>query len=175
MGLLGRYENFPEVIHGVAQFTHRLSVRKLQQAILHALHRLNQQTCNLDAIAPFSSLKYEVSFEFGVAEGTTFNYLDHEELDRLQGDILERALPVLDFLCVVKYHIREEKRVPLKFDYHLLRLMFQRRSVQLQIFHERGTRRISLEDLITFITKCIKDELSQRQLRPLSLKYSRTL
>ena len=174
--MLGRYENYPEAIHGVARFTHRLSVRKLQQAILQALHRLNQETCNLDAIAPFSSLKCEVSFEFGVAEGTTFNYLDKEELDRLQRDIVKRALPILDFLCVVRYHVTKEgKRVPLRFDYHLLRLMFERRSVQLQIFHERGTQRVSLEDLITFITRCIKDELSQRQLKPLSLKYSRTL
>lgn len=174
--MLGRYENFPEVIHGVARFTHRLSVRKLQQAILHALHRLNQETCDLDAIAPFSSLKCEVSFEFGVAEGIVFNYLDEEELGRLQRYIVRRALPILDFLCVVRYHVtRGGKRVPLRFDYHLLRLTFQRRSVQLQIFHDRGTQRVSLEDLITFITRCIKDELSQRQLRPLSLKYSRTL
>jgi len=174
--LLGHYENFPEVIHGVAQFTHRLSAGKLQQAILHALHRLNQETRNLDDIAPFSSLKCEVSFEFGVAEGDIFNYLDKEELDRLQADIVQRALPILDFLCVVKYHITKEgKRVPLRFDYHLLRFMFQRRSVQLQIFHERGTQRVSLEDLVTFITKCIKDEFSQRQLNPPSLKYLRTL
>jgi len=174
--VLGHYENFPETIHGVAQFTHRLSVRKLQQAILHALHRLNQETHKLDAVAPFSSLKCEVSFEFGVAEGDIFNYLDKEELDRLHGDIVKRALPILDFLCVVKYHITKGgKRVPLRFDYHLLRLMFQRRRVQLQIFHERGTQRVSLEDLVTFITKCIKDELSQEQLQPLSLKHSRTL
>jgi len=174
--VLGHYENFPEAIHGVAQFTHRLSVRKLQQAILHVFHRLNQETRNLDAIAPFSSLKCEVSFEFGVAEGDVFNYLDKEELDRLQGDIVKSALPILDLLCVFKYHIiKEGKRVPLRFDYHLLRLMFQRRSVQLQIFHERGTQRVSLEDLITFITNCVEDELSQRHLKPLSLKYSRTL
>lgn len=154
--LLGRYENFPETIHGVARFTHRLSVRNLQQAILHALHRLNQQTCNLDAIAPFSSLKCEVSFEFGVAEGTTFNYLDKEELDRLQRNIVKRALPILDFLCVVRYHVTKEgKRVPLRFDYYMLRLVFQRSSVKMQIFHERGTRRVSLEDLITFITNRI--------------------
>ncbi|MFQ6080083.1 MAG: hypothetical protein ACE5OW_00235 [Candidatus Bathyarchaeia archaeon] len=174
--MLGRYENFPEAIHGVARFTHRLSVRKLQQAVLHALHRLNQETCNLDAVAPFSLLKCEVSFEFGVAEGNAFNYLDKEELDRLERYIVKRALPILDFLCVVRYHVtREGKRIPLRFDYHLLRLTFQRRNVQLQIFHERGTQRVSLEDLITFITKCIKNELSQRQLKPLSLKYSRTL
>jgi len=174
--LLGRYENFPEAIHGVARFTHRLSVRKLQQAILHALHRLNQEIHDLDAIAPFSSLKCEVSFEFGVAEDNLFNYLDKEELDSLQRAIVKRALPILDFLCVVRYHVTKGgKRVPLRFDYHLLRLVFQRRSVELQIFHERGTQRVSLEDLITFLTKCIKDELSRRQLKPLFLKYSRML
>jgi len=174
--LLGRYENFPETIHGVAQFTHRLSIRKLQQAILHALHRLNQDTYSLNTIAPFSSLQCEVSFEFGVAEGILFNYLDREEIDRFQKSVVKRALPLLDFLCVVRYYVAKEgKRVPLRFDYHLVRLMFYRNSVQLQIFHERGTQRVSLEDLITFITKQIMNELSQRQLKPLSLKHLRTL
>lgn len=174
--LLGCYENFPGVIHGIAQFNHRLSVRKLQQVILHALYCLNQETYSLNTIAPFYSLKCEVSFEFGIADGNVFNYLDKEELDSLQRDIAKRALPTIDFLCVVRYHVTKGgKRVPLRFDYHLVRLMFQRRNVQLQVFHERGTQRVSLEDLITFVTKCIKDELSQKQLKPLSLKYSRTL
>lgn len=174
--LPGCYEHFPEAIHGIAQFTHRLSVKKLQQAILNALHCLNQETYSLNTIIPFSSLKCEVSFEFGIADGNVFNYLDKEELDSLQRDIAKKALSTIDFLCVVRYYVaKREKRVPLKFDYHLLRLMFQKRNMQLQIFHERGTQRVSLEDLITFVTKCIKDELSQKQLKPLSLKYSRTL
>jgi len=173
--LLGHYENFPEVIHSVARFTHRISLRKLQQAILYTLYKLNQETHRFSDIASLPS-KCEVSFEFGVAEGTTFNYLDKEEVDRFQETIVKQPPPILDVFCVVRYHVVDkEKRVPLKFDYHLVRFMFYKNSVELKICHERGTQRLSLEDLITFIIKRIDEELFQRQLKPLTLKYLRTL
>ena len=84
---------------------------------------------------------------------------------------------MLDFFYVVRYHVVKDmgKRVPLKFDYHMLRFMFQENSMELRICHERGTQRVPLEDLITFITNCINEELSQKQLKPLDLEYLRTL
>jgi len=174
--LLGHYENFPEVIHGVARFTHRISVRKLQQAILCTLYQLNQETHRFSDIASHFPSKYEVSFEFGVAEGTTFNYLDKEELERFQETIVKESPPIFDVFCVVRYHVVDkEKRVPLKFDYHLVRFMFYKNSVELQVCHERGTQRLSLEDLIIFIIKRINEELSQRRLKPLTRKHLRTL
>jgi len=118
-----------------------------------------------------------VSFELGVAEDFDFNFLDEKELDRLQRSIVEKELSTLDFFFVVRYHVVNDKgkRVPLKFDYHMLRFMFQENSVELRICHERGTQRVPLEDLITFITKRVNEELSQRQLKPLNLEYLRVL
>ena len=175
--MLGRYENFPEVIHGVARFACKSPIRKLQQGILRSLHQLNQEGCGLNAITPHLPSKCEVSFEVGAAEGVDFNYLDEEELDRFSKDIAEKELPTLDFICVVRYHIVKDggKRVPLKFDYHLLRFMFQENSVELRVCHERGTQRVPLEDLVTFMTKRINKELSQKRLKPLNLEYLRTL
>jgi len=161
--LLGRYENFPEVVHSVARFTHQSTEERLQQAILRALHRLNQATHNLTVISPFSAPRCEVSFEFGVAEGLTFNYLDREELERFQKSIKKEAPPTLDFFCVVRYHIlKEGRRVPLRFDYHLLRFVFNRNNVEVQVSHERGTRRVSLEDLTNFLIGQIRGELPRR-------------
>lgn len=173
--LLGHYENFPEVIHGVARLTHRISVRKLQEAILCTLYQLNQEIPRFSDIASLPS-KCQVSFEFGVAEGTTFNYLDKEEVGRFQETIAKESLPIFDVFCVVRYHVvNKEKRVPLKFDYYLMRFTFYKNSVELQICHERGTQRLSLEDLIAFIIKRVNEELSQRRLKPLTRKYLRTL
>jgi len=175
--LLGQYENFPEVIHGFARFACGSPTGKVLQAILYALHKLNQEVCGLNAVTPHSPPDIEVSFEVGVAEDVEFNYLDKEELDRFQKSIVEKELPTLDFFCVVRYHVVNEvrKRVPLKFDYHLFRFMFQENSMELRICHERGTQRVPLEDLITFTTKRINEELSQRQLKPLNLEHLRTL
>ena len=175
--MLGRYENFPKIIHGVARFTSKSPVRKVQQAILSALTHLNREVCGLSTITSHLSQKCEVSFELGVAEDFDFNFLDKKELDRFQRSIVEKELPMLDFFFVVRYHVVNDrgKRVPLKFDYHMLRFMFQGNSVELRICHERGTQRVPLEDLITFITKRINEELSQKQLKPVNLEYLRAL
>jgi hypothetical protein len=175
--LLGRYENFPEVIHGVARFTFESLNQEVQQAILRVLHQLNQEVCGLNVVTPHLPPDIEVSFEVGVAEEVEFNYLDREELDRLQKSIVKKETPILDFLFVARYHVVNDKRkrVPLKFDYHLLRFTFQENSMELRICHERGTQRVPLEDLVTFITKRINEELSQKRLNPLNLEYLRTL
>jgi len=175
--LLGRYENFPEVIHGVARFICESSIRKVQQTILSALHSLNHEVCGLRAVTPHLPQECMVSFELGVAEDFDFNFLDDKELDRFQRSIVEKELSTLDFFFVVRYHVVNDKgkRVPLKFDYHMLRFMFQENSMELRICHERGTQRVPLEDLITFITKRVNEELSQRQLKPLNLEYLRVL
>jgi len=175
--LLGRYKNFPEVIHGVARFTFESPIKNVQQAILCALQQLNQEVCSLNAVTLHLPADIEVSFEAGVAEDVEFNYLDGEELDRFQKSIVEKELPILDFFCVVRYHVvnARGKRVPLKFDYHLLRFMFQENNMELRICHERGTQRVPLEDLAAFITKRINEELSRKRLKPLNLEYLRTL
>ena len=175
--MLGRYENFPEVIHGVARFAFESPVKKVQQAILRAFHQLNQEVSGLNAVTHHLPPDIEVSFEVGVAEDVEFNYLDKEELDRFQKSIVEKELPILDFFCVVRYHVVNDKRkrVPLKFDYHMLRFMFQGNSMELRICHERGTQRVPLENLITFITKRINEKLSKKRQKTLNLEYLRTL
>ena len=175
--LLGRYENFPQVIHGVARFTCRSSIAKVQQETLCTLHKLNEQAFNLKEIATISHSQCEVSFEFGVADGIEFGYLDEEELDKMQKGIAREVLQAMDFLCVVRYHIiKNGKRVPLKFDYHMLRFIFyNKNNLDLRVSHQRGIRRISVGNLITFITKRINEELSQNRLRPLVVRSLRAL
>lgn len=146
---------------------------KVQQAILSALHQLNQETCSLNDIAPHLVEKCDVGFELGAAEGIDFHYLDKVELDRFEKGIVEKEVPMLDFLCAIRYHVvkYEGKLAPLKFDYHLLRFIFHENSVKLQICHERGPQRLPLEDLVTFVAERINKELSQKQLEPLNLEY----
>lgn len=175
--MLGRYENFPEVIHGVVRFIYESSTRDVQQTILRALHNLNHEVCGLGALTLHLPQECEVSFELGVAEDFDFNFLDEKELYRFQSSIIEKELPTLDFFFVVRYHVVNDdgKRVPLKFDYHMLRFMFQENSIELRICHERGPQRVPLEDLVTLIVERINEELSQRQLKSLNLEYLRVL
>jgi len=167
--LLGRYENFPETVHAVALFDYQDSAKEVQQAILCALHNLNHERYDLDAVTPYLKQKCEVGFEFGVAEGFDFNFLDQKELDQCLRSVAEKELQTLDFFFAVRYHIIREagKRVPLRFDYHVLRFIFQESGLKMRIRHERGTQRVPLDELTAFLVKQINAELSRRQLTPL--------
>ena len=166
--LLGRYENFPEVIHGIRRLTYASSKVKVQQEILRTLHKLNKQVFSLKDLAAFSRSECEVKFEFGMADGVEFHYLDGEELHRFLRGIVESTSPNLDFFCVVCYHIfKKGKRVPLRFDYYMLRFVFRNKNIlELRAFHQRGVRRVSVDDFITFVMKRINEELFRNRPGP---------
>ena len=111
-----------------------------------------------------------------MAKGEEFNYLDEEELNKFRKSVVDKAFLILDFFSVVRYHVSKKgRRVPLKFDYHLLRFMFYDDNMELRVTHERGAQHASLEELIVFIAKRVNEDLSKKRLKPLILEYSRTL
>lgn len=175
--MLGRYENFPQVIHGTARFTFPTSTQQLQQAILEMAHQLNHEVYSVKDFTPFLTSNCQVSFEFGIAEDVMFNYLDKEELERFQRQIEGKPLRVIDIFSVIRYHTvnAKGKRNPLKFDYNMLRFSFSRKTMQLLVSHERGNQRISLEDFITFLINKINEKLKKEAQKALVLKYLRAL
>jgi hypothetical protein len=168
-GLLGRYENFPENVHGVAHLEHQNSAKEAQKAIICTFHRLNQETFDLSVLNPYLKQKCEVGFEFGVADGACFNFLNPKELARCLKSVDETEMECLDFFFAVRYHrVRDGgERLPLKFDYCVLRFSFKEGGLELRIRHERGTQRVPLDELTEFLVKQMNVELSQRRLTPL--------
>lgn len=175
--MLGRYENFPQVIHGRARFKCQGPVREVQRAILCSFHRLNRKIFRLNVIASHLSPECEVGFEFGIAQDMVFNYLDKQELNRFEKCVVKKELPIMDFFCAVHYHAvnKKGKRVPLKFDYHLIRFTFHGKGVEFCVSHERGPQHVPLQDFINFITSHINEKLSKEESKPLDLEYLRTL
>lgn len=169
--MLGRYENFPKNIHGITSFETQNPTKETQKAILCTFHRLNKEAVDLSAVTPYLKQSCEVGFEFGVAEGYDFNFLDQKELDRCLEAVDETEMETLDFFFVVRYHnIRDDgNRVPLKFDYCVLRFVFDEGGLEMQIRHERGPQRVSLDDSAEFLVKQLNAELSERELMPLFL------
>ncbi len=171
--MLGFYENFPEAIHihGAAQFNHSLSNSFLQQIILKTFHRLNHERHEIGEITPLAPSECEASFEFGLAEGLAFNYLDKDEVGRALKTVNKKALETLDFFCAIRYRATgKEKKSRLKFDYYLIRFTFEKGNEEIRIFHERGPRRASPEELLTFLVKNINKSLSRNRARPLTVK-----
>ncbi len=169
--MLGRYENFPKNIHALALFDYHDSAKAVQKAILSTFHNLNHEIFDLGEVTPYLQQKCEVGFEFGVAEGFDFSFLDQNELDQCLKIVEEKELQILDFFFVVRYHLVREggRRVPLRFDYQVLRFVFQEGGLEMRIRHERGSQRVTVDDLTAFITKKINAELSRRSLTPLFL------
>ena len=168
--MFGKYTNFPSKAHIEAIFSTRGPIKELQKLILRVLCRLNREKPSPTSLNSPALHNCIVSFEFGLADGFDFNYLDDKELKHALEKLRVNSLSVLDFFCVIHYHkIKGEKRVPLRFDYCMLRFKFSKKSLILRVFHERGTRRLSLEDLVHFISEQINLEARKRKTKLLIL------
>ncbi|MEM2739152.1 MAG: hypothetical protein QXK93_09235 [Candidatus Bathyarchaeia archaeon] len=152
MSMLGFYENFPVVVHNITRLTTSVSRKRLQEAIIQALHGLNCENLSLETATGLSLPNGKVIFEFGIAESEIFNYLDHEETRKALETISKTPLQVMDFFCAIRYYkSRGDEDKPLKFDYYMLRLIFNEKIVEMLVFHERGPRHISPEEIVNLI------------------------
>jgi len=108
----------------------------------------------------------ETIFEFGIAQNGGFNYLDEEEKNKTLAIIKKSPLHIMDFLCAIRYYrMEEQERRPLKFDYYMLRFIFDRNAIEIRIFHERGPMRISPEEIADFIASKTNQAFSKRILK----------
>ncbi len=165
--MLGFYTNFPQNIHKAETFSTSISTKKLEQALVETLYRLNSETLSLEEVASPSIPDCKVIFEVGVAEGNDFNYLDSEERERLLSALNKKLFQVMDFLCVIRYHRMQEKRkTRTRFDYYMLRLMFGENLTEIQVSHERGIRHTSPDDIVKLVLNRVNAAFSKRVLRP---------
>lgn len=164
--MLGFYENFPINVHKKARFAVLVSARRLQQTLMQIFHKINGKSFNLEDIIfpPFH--KCTAIFEFGIAEAANFNYISEEEATRVLKVIQKKPLQIMDFFCAIRYYrTLDEKRHPLRFDYYIIRFVFNKNSVETQVFHERGPRYVSPEDIINYIAREINKTFSKRILK----------
>jgi len=166
--MLGIYENFPQTIHMNAYFSAIASNKKLQNALIKTLYKMNNETHNFNNETKKTVPQYLAIFEFGIAETDSFNYLDIEEANRVLDQIRKNPFQIMDLLCAIRYYkIEGERKKPLKFDYYLLRIAFDKGLVEIQIFHERGPRHIPPEEIINLIIKRVNDFFPRKILRPI--------
>jgi hypothetical protein len=166
--MLGLYEHFPETIHKTARFATRVSTKRLQQTLVQTFHETNTKTFKLEDVADPSVPRCTVIFEFGIAEANNFDYLDDEETMKVLKVIQEKPLQVIDVYCALRYYkTQDEKKTPLKFDYYMIRLVFNKNLMETQVFHERGLGYATPEDVINFIAGKINEMFSKKILKPL--------
>jgi hypothetical protein len=166
---LGQYKNFPSNIHAVESFTSVLSSKKLQEKLIETLCAINQKEYTFEEVSIPTVPDGKVIFEFGLAEDENFNYIDRDEVKKALDLIVKGNFETLDFFCCMRYYEgKEENKRALKFDYCLLRTVFGKELFEIQVFHERGPRYLSPEDLIYFVFNEINKDSSKKILKKTS-------
>lgn len=166
--MLGIYEQFPQNIHKTAIFSTSASSKKLQQILLQTLHKVNNKNFSLEDISFPSLPQCTVIFEFGIAEANSFNYLNEEETNKVLKVLQRKPFQVMDFFCALRYYkMLNEKKTSLKFDYYMMRFMFNKNLMELQIFHEKGPRYSTPEDITHFVVRKINEAFSKKVLKAL--------
>jgi hypothetical protein len=164
--MLGRYENFPEGIHRIEHFTLALPSKKLQQKLIHILSEINRKTFNFEEIANPTVPECTIIFEIGIADAKSFNYIDEEETKKTLNALKKEPFRVLDFFCAVRYYkTKTEKKTPLKFDYYMIRFAFGKDTLEMRVFHERGPRYISPEDIVAFLVNKVNEASGRKILK----------
>ena len=161
---LGFYENFPPGIHRIDTFNSALSNKQLQQNLIQVFYKVNLREFTFEEVTNPTVPHGKVIFEFGVAEDGNFNFIDEVELKRTLDFLAKERLTSMDFFCSIRYYkIEGEKRTPLKFDYFMLRTIFSKGTFEVQVFHERGPRYFSPEDLTMFIYNKLNEASSKNR------------
>lgn len=153
--MLGKFENFPNFAHKTKTFRIGDPLRTIQEKIVKSLYDLNGKEIHSNCIFSGIDSEFKIIFEIGVADGANFNYLDNSELERCLNFLKNENFEVLDFFLINRYYTADSKgrKKPLKFDYQMIRLEFSNNNLVIRIYHERGPRRIQLEELIDFLAK----------------------
>jgi hypothetical protein len=164
--MLGHYQNFPLNVHRIDVFKTAIASNQLQRHLIQAFFEANHGEFSFEQVAIPTVPDGRVIFEFGLADGEGFNFIDEEEVSKAQGLLGQERVGFLDFFCGIRYYkVRAGKKTALKFDYYLLRTMFGKDTFEVHVFHERGPRYVSPEDLTSFIGDRVNAASNKKILR----------
>jgi hypothetical protein len=150
----------------VESFNSTISSKQLQQRLIQVFYELNGKELSFEEVANPTIPECKLIFELGLAEAKSFNYIDEEELGRTLNLLEKERLHTMDFFCAIRYYKgNAEKKTALKFDYYLLRTIFSKDTFEIQVFHERGPRYISPEDLTLLIFNKINEAAKRKVLK----------
>jgi hypothetical protein len=134
----------------VETFSSNISSKQLQQRLIQVLYEINRKEFSFEEAANPTIPECKLIFEFGLADNEEFNYIDEEEVKKVQNQLAIEHLQTIDFFCAIRYY-KGEKKKALKFDYYLIRTVYNKKILEIQVSHKKGPRYLSPEDLTLFI------------------------
>ncbi len=126
--------------------------KKLEERLIQTLREVNKNKFMFEDIGSPTIPGCTIIFEFGIADSNGFTYIDDAETKRTLKSLKQKTYDIMDFFCAIRYYKEYPARKrPQKFDYYLARFLLSQNHVQLQVFHERGPRYFSPDDMIAFL------------------------
>ena len=163
---LGFYENFPSNIHHAESYISTVSGRQLQQRLIQLLGDVNYKEFTFEEVAIPTIPAGRVIFEFGLADSGNFNFIDEAEVKKTLGVLVKEHVRSLDFFCAIRYYKGNgENRTALKFDYYMIRTVFSKGTFEVQVFHERGPRYVSPQEIAGFIFSKMNESAGKKVLK----------
>ena len=176
----GKFDNFPDQIHGRLKIGHRTSIFKIYQIIVQTLNKLNNFTTQLkvndtDHSTRARRLEGLMVFEVGIADGSYFQFLDHEtmtKLSRYHQLIKNQQISVLlDVLVIISYHYyRQDKRISLNSDHNILRFIITPKLLNIYLFNAKGIRRLPLDQFLQCLFNKLHEELKRQHLKTFTIE-----
>lgn len=170
---LGTLEQFPTVYHARASLLFDINTDSLQKAILRGLRELSQERRHLDlTIADLPGYQSgEIKFKFGVGNKDGFDILDDKEAERVVRRIEEKGpFSTLDLAFHLHYSTSVSKKHKVHQDQYMARLAFQSGRVEILLYHLRGVRRTSPDELVRLLLSTTNRELTRNKYSNLELE-----
>ena len=178
----GKFDNFPDHIHGCLKIGHRTSILKMYQIIVQTLNKLNNFTTKLNLRDTGHSKRQEelMVFEVGIADGSYFQFLNHETMIDLNQSLQlvknQQISILLDVLVIVSYHYyRHDKKISLNSDHNILRFLITSRILNIYLYNAKGIRRLPLDQFLQCLFDKIHEEMKRQQLKTFTLEAFNTL
>jgi hypothetical protein len=132
-------------------------------------YELNGQEFGFEDIANPTMPDGTVIFNVGLAGEKKFNLINSEQVDAAVGILKKENLQTIDFFIVIRYYKgKPEYRVPLRFDYYLMRTLYGKNSFEMQVVHDSGPRYVTPEDLSILIFDKVNEGSKKKLLKKLS-------
>jgi hypothetical protein len=163
------YKAFPTNIHLIESYSSPLSTRKLQEKIIRVFYEINGKEFSFEDVSNPTVPEGTVIFNIGLAGAKKFNLINSEQVNAAIGVLTKENLQTIDFIIVIRYYKgKPEKRVPLRFDYYLMRTIYGKDKLEMQIAHDCGPRYVTPEDLSEFIVSKINVDSKKKPLKKLN-------
>jgi len=175
---VGICPSFPTLIHGDAILTHVVNVTVLQECVVQAISKIDMEKIETTLSVADRSGYFpgETRFEVRVAEGSSFRSLNPPMKRKIIEYLRSRGeFSTFDYSLTIRYKVKDDMRHSLHCDKYVVRHLFFEDQMEIQLFHEKGIRRLNPDEVITMLVKRINDELGKRNERQLKIEKMRAV